>query len=162
MGQHGVHLDVILTPCCAGKVRKVSTTLHMPASRRKSAIDWARGTGMAKGVGSSGANGRPQELPVMPDDFKDSAASKRTKGAGQRQKDLAERCPRSYLSQVTQDGRSNSRSQREGLSPASLAALQVEPVVVPIDVFKAQRADFTRTQPVDDQQHENRSIPNRG
>src|SRR5260370_1064443 len=47
----------------------------------QAAIDKTRGTGMAKGVRSSWANGRPQGLPVMPDDFKDSAAGKRAEGA---------------------------------------------------------------------------------
>src|SRR5713101_5469146 len=98
---------------------------------------------VAKGVRSSWANGRPQELPVTPDDFKDSAAGKRAEGAAQRQKDLAKYCARSYLSKVTQDGDGNSSAQREGLGAASLAAPQVETVVFPVDVFEAKRADFT-------------------
>ncbi|GAC1655682.1 MAG: hypothetical protein NVS9B15_16560 [Acidobacteriaceae bacterium] len=109
----------------------------------QAAIDKTRGTGMAKGVRSSWANGRPQELPVMPDNFKDSAAGKRPEGATQRQKDLAKSCARSYLSKITQDGDGDSSAQREGLGAASLAAPQVQTVVFPVDVFKAQRADLT-------------------
>src|SRR5260370_28157278 len=105
----------------------------------QAAIDKTRGTGMAKGVRSSWANGRPQGLPVMPDDFKDSAAGKRAEGAAQRQKDLAKYCVRSYLSKVTQHVDRNSSAQREDPAAASLAAPQVQTDLFPIDVFEAQR-----------------------
>jgi hypothetical protein len=129
--------------------------------QRPAAIDKTCGAGMAKGVRSSWANGRSQELPVMSDDFKNSAAGKRVKGAAQSQKDLAKCFARSYFSQVPQDGCSNGGSRRKGLRPASLASPQVEEIVFPIDIFKAQQTDFTRTQPVDDQQHEDRPVTDR-
>ncbi len=123
-------------------------------------IDETSGTGVAKSVRSSVPNRMVQGLPVTLDDSKDGGTGQRTERVASSKKNLSTSCTRPYFSEITQNGRSDTAGEGKDLGAARLATLQMEKILFPVNVFKAQRPHLARTQSVKGQQHEDGSITN--